>query len=39
MIGVKKGKAKTEIELPDELIRNPQDYVTVQAGNFRFIKV
>lgn len=32
MIGVKKGKAKTEIELPDELIRNPQDYVTVKQA-------
>ena len=32
MIGVKKGKAKTGIELPDELIRNPQDYVTVKQA-------
>lgn len=32
MIGGKKGKAKTEIELPDELIRNPQDYVTVKQA-------
>lgn len=32
MIGVKKGKAKTEIGLPDELIRNPQDYVTVKQA-------
>lgn len=32
MIGVKKGKAKTEIELPDELIKNPQDYVTVKQA-------
>lgn len=32
MIGVKKGKAKTEIQLPDELIRNPQDYVTVKQA-------
>lgn len=32
MIGVKKEKAKTEIELPDELIRNPQDYVTVKQA-------
>ena len=32
MIGVKKGKAKPDIELPDELIRNPQDYVTVKQA-------